>query len=98
MALDSGVRSGGDAWRIRHQHPPAAIHPHLLSLLHLRVGPPPRIRPQSLHWLLNAAARDPDVSEELREYLRTRNDVARDERALLTAQPTPVEKPTAQSP
>ena len=31
---------------------------------------------------LNAAAQDPDVSQELREYLRTRNDVARDERGL----------------
>jgi hypothetical protein len=47
---------------------------------------------------LNAAARDPDVSEELKEYLRTRNNVARDERALLTAQRAFVEKRTARAP
>lgn len=47
---------------------------------------------------LNAAAQDPDVSQELREYLRTRNDVARDERALLAAQRTLVEKRTSRAP
>src|SRR5579862_6400680 len=47
---------------------------------------------------LSAAGADPGVSEELREYLRTRNDVARDERALLAAQRTLVEKRTSRAP
>jgi tetratricopeptide (TPR) repeat protein len=47
---------------------------------------------------LNAAVGDPGVGQELREYLRTRNDVARDERALLAAQRTLVEKRTSRAP
>jgi tetratricopeptide (TPR) repeat protein len=47
---------------------------------------------------LYSAAGDPGVSEELREYLRTRNNVARDERALLVAQRTLVEQRTLRAP
>src|ERR1700734_2243693 len=47
---------------------------------------------------LNAAAGESGVSQELKEYLRIRNDVARDERALLTAQRALVEKRTSRAP
>jgi tetratricopeptide (TPR) repeat protein len=47
---------------------------------------------------LNAASQDAGVSEALQEYLRTRNEVARDERALLAAQRTLVQKHIARAP
>jgi tetratricopeptide (TPR) repeat protein len=46
---------------------------------------------------LSAAAQEPGVAEELTEYLRTRNDVSRDERALLEAQRKLVEKRTSRA-
>jgi len=45
----------------------------------------------------SAATEEPGVAEELKEYLRTRNDVSRDERALLAAQRKLVEKRTSRA-
>jgi hypothetical protein len=53
---------------------------------------PAQIPPRLLRLTLNAAAGDPGVGTELKEYLRTRNAVAGDERALLAAQRILVEK------